>query len=67
MATPISASTQAMHSPMALGRPTACADCITSMPTYLSLAFPSDPFDTPNMTDDSRDMTTLDRQNPPAG
>ena len=38
-----------------------------STPTYLSLAFPSDPFDTPNMTDDSRDMTTLDRQNPPAG
>lgn len=67
MATPISASTQAMHSPMALGRPTAFADCITSTPTYLSLAFPSDPFDTPNMTDDSRDMTTLDRQNPPAG
>ena len=52
---------------MALGRPTACADCITSTPTYLSLAFPSDPFDTPNMIDDSRDMTTLDRQNPPAG
>ena len=67
MATPISASTQAMHSPMALGRPTACAGLHHVDADVFEPGLPSDPFDTPNMTDDSRDMTTLDRQNPPAG